>query len=78
MLANSRHHRFGLRSGTARKQQGELVTADAEPTINPHANRIADSCSQLLQHQIATLMPVTIIDLLEVVDVDVDQTQGLT
>ena len=77
MLPDTRHHRFGLFGQAAGEQQGELVTTKAESAIDPCADNVAYRSGQLLQHQVACVMPGAIIDLLEVVEVDVDKTQRL-
>ena len=72
-----RHHRFGLRKLASRQHHRELVSADAKTAIDARTHGLSYRRSQLLQHPVALLVSIAIVDLLEVIEIEIDQAQGM-
>src|SRR6266436_3547553 len=59
--------RFGRRG--VGKDDGELVTAEPRDPVSPETQPVTDAMAELPQYLISNLMPMLVVDALEVIDV---------
>src|SRR5580765_5696040 len=75
--AQASDDRFRLRLHGRRQQQSELVTAEAKPGVDAGPDRRPDARRQLAQDLIAGAVAETVVDALELVDVEIDDAERL-